>query len=75
MARPAPKRRGVTGRAGGYAADVDTAGMDPAMIAQLTGTRANKVESDYIKGTGRKSAVEAVKRARRANKQPPLMEG
>lgn len=72
MARPAPKRRGVRGQAGNYAADVDTAGMDPKMIEDLTGTKATKVESDYIKGTGRASSVEAVRRARRANKQPPL---
>ena len=53
---------------------IDTTGMDPADIAQLIGTKATKLESDYIKGTKRASAVEAVRRARRANKQPPLKE-
>jgi hypothetical protein len=72
MARPLPKKRGVTGRAGGYAADVDTTGMDEAMKAQLTGTPMTKIESDYVKGTGRASSVEAVRRARKANKKPLL---
>lgn len=70
MARP----KVPIGRAGNYTAPVDTAGMDPAMIADLTGAKADKTERAYIKGTGRKSAVEAVKRARKANKQPPLKE-
>lgn len=70
--RPRIKTRPVTGKAGNYAAPVDTAGMDPDMIVDLTGTKATKLESAYIKGTGRKSAVEAVRRARRANRQPPL---
>ena len=72
MARPKVKSRPVTGRAGNYAAPIDTAGMDPEMITELTGTKATKVESDYLRGTNRPSAIEAVKRARRANRQPPL---
>ena len=71
MARQVKKRQ-VMGRAGNYVAPIDTAGMDPEMIAELTGTKANKVESSYISGTRRPSATEAVKRARRANRQPPL---
>lgn len=73
MARPAPKRRGVRGQVGNYVADIDTVGMSDEDKALFTGTKANKVESDYIKGTGgRASAIEAVRRARKANKQPPL---
>lgn len=73
MARPAIKSRPVTARAGNYVSPIDTTGMDTEMLATLTGTKPNKVESDYIKGTGgRPSAIEAVRRARRANRQPPL---
>lgn len=67
-----PKRKYPTGKVGNYAAPVDTTGMDPDMIADLTGTKMTKIESAYVKGTGRPSAIEAVKRARRANRQPPL---
>jgi len=61
-------------RAGNYVAPVDTVGMDPEMKSSLTGTPMNKVEKAYVQGTGRKSAVEAVRRARRANKAPLLKE-
>lgn len=33
--RPTPAKRGSVARAGGYAAPVDTAGMDPAMKRTL----------------------------------------
>lgn len=72
MARPAPAKRYPTGRAGNYAAPVDTSGMDVDMAATLIGTHPNRIEQDYIAGTKRKSAVEAVRRARKANLQPPL---
>jgi len=73
MARAAiVKRKPVIGRVGGYAAPVDTVGMDEDMKAQMTGTPMNKTEAAYVSGTKRPSAVEAVKRARKANKQPLL---
>ena len=70
--RPAVKKRPVIGKISNYAAPVDTAGMDEEMIIQMIGTKPDKIESDYMKGTGRASSVEAVRRARRANKKPPL---
>lgn len=75
MARSVTVRKYPMGRAGGHAALIDTTGMPPEMIIDLTGTKMNKLESDFVKGTGRASSVEAVRRARRANKQPPLKEG
>jgi hypothetical protein len=63
-------RAKITIRAGNYAAEGDTAGMDEEMKATLTGTAMNKTEKAYVQGTGRKSSLEAVKRARKANKQP-----
>lgn len=69
MARPKIKTRPVVGKIGNYAAPVDTAGMDPDMIAMMIGTKPTKVESSYMRGGG---SSEAVRRARRANKQPPL---
>jgi hypothetical protein len=59
-------------RAGNYAAEGDTTGMDEEMKATLTGTPMTKTESAYVKGTGRPSAIKAVQRARKANKQPLL---
>lgn len=70
----AHRRRNPVGRVGGYAAEVDTTGMDPADIAQLIGTPMTKLEEDYVKGTGRASSKEAVRRARRANRKPPVKE-
>lgn len=70
-------RRPPTARVGNYAAPVDSQGMDQndPMFGELFGSPMNKVESDYMKGASNKaSAKEAVKRARRANKQPPLKE-
>jgi hypothetical protein len=72
MARSSVPRRSAVAKVGNYSADIDTTGMSDEDKTFFTGTKANKIESDYIKGTGRASAVEAVKRARRANKQPPL---
>lgn len=66
------KRGNPTGRIGNYAARVDESGMDPEMKGMMFGTKMTKLESDYVKGTGRASSVEAVKRARKANKQRPL---
>lgn len=68
MARKMP-----SGRVGNYRAPVDTVGMDEPMKALLTGTKMNKTESGYTKGRGA-SAKEAVRRARKANKQPLLKE-
>lgn len=68
----ASKRGNPVARAGNYAAETDSVGMDESMKSSLYGTKMNKVESDYVKGTGRASSVEAVRRARKANKQPPL---
>jgi hypothetical protein len=57
---------------------------DPEMQATLNGSSDNeagatpmdKTERDYFNGTGRRdSAVEAVRRARKANKQPALKYG
>lgn len=67
----ATKRGNPLGRAGNYAQQVDTTGMDPEMQAQLLGTKMTKVEKNYAKG-GSPNAREAIRRARRANKQPPL---
>jgi hypothetical protein len=64
------KKRPVVGKIGNYAAPVDTAGMDEDMIGMMIGTKPTKVESDYMKS--RPNSMEAVKRARRANRQPPL---
>lgn len=66
-------RKNPVAKVGNYAStDVDSTGMDPEMQAQMYGTKMDKTESAYVKGTGRPSSVEAVKRARKANKQPPL---
>ena len=57
---------------------------DPDMQATLNGSSSNeagatpmdKTERDYFNGTKRRdSAIEAVRRARKANKQPPLKYG
>lgn len=73
MARPAVKQRGVaTAKVGNYASDIDTTGMSEEDKAFFTGTPMTKLESAYVKGTGRPSAIQAVKNARKANKQPPL---
>ena len=74
------KRGNPVARAGNYAQEVDTEGMDPEMMETLglrrpKGTKMNKTESDYVKSAGgRSSATEAVRRARKANKQPSLKE-
>lgn len=69
------KRRNPTvARVGNYAQEVDSTGLgDEAMEAQLFGTKPDKVEKDYMKGARNKTtAREAVRRARKANKKPPL---
>lgn len=74
MARPRIATR--VARVGNYAQDVEPTGeaeMDSTLFGQK-GTPMTKLERAYVKGTGRKSAVQAVKNARRANKQPPLRE-
>lgn len=71
----ASKRSNPIARVGNYAAPVDTAGMDQSMISMMTGTKMSKTEASYLKGAKNKaSATEAIRRARRANKQPPLKE-
>lgn len=68
-------RKPPTFRIGNYAAPVDTAGMDQSMIDLGTGTKMNKTESSYVAGAKNKNtATEAVRRARRANRQPPIQE-
>jgi uncharacterized protein YqfA (UPF0365 family) len=65
MASP---RRNPVGRAGNYAQEIDTTGIDPEMKETLgLGIKMNKIESDYVKGTGRATAIDAVRRARKAN--------
>lgn len=71
MARPKVPGRAVA-KVGNYAAEIDTTNMSDEDKAFFTGTPMTKLERSYVTGTGRKSSVEAVKRARRANKQPPL---
>lgn len=67
------RRKSPVGRAGNYAADVDTTGMDESMKTSLFGTGMDKTESNYVKSRGNSSSsVEAVRRSRRANKQRPL---
>ncbi len=62
-------------RVGNYAAPVEAVGIDPEMKATLFGTAMNKTEKGYVKSRGGAvSAMEAVRRARRANKQPPVKE-
>lgn len=70
----ASKRKNPTAKVGNYATtDVDSTGMDPDMQAQMYGTKMDKTESSYVSGAqNKKTATEAVRRARRANKQPPL---
>ena len=72
--RPQPMKRTVTARVGNYSSDIDTTGMSEDDKTFWTGTKMTKLESDYVKGTGRASSVEAVRRARKANKQPLLKE-
>lgn len=74
MASP---RKNPVARVGNYAAPVDSQGMDQSdpMFGELFGTKMDKTESSYVSGAKNKSsATEAVRRARRANKQPPLKE-
>ena len=43
---------------------------------EMGGTPMDKTERDYFNGTGQRgSAVEAIRRARRANNKPPLSYG
>ena len=71
----ASKRGNPVARVGGYAQEVDSTGVDPSMQSTLYGTKMDKTEKDYVSGTGgRPSAMEAVRRARKANKQPPVRE-
>ena len=65
----------VLGRAGNYAAPVDSIDLDSAMKATLLGTPMDKVEKAYVGNKGPdSSAMEAVRRARRANRKPPVRE-
>jgi len=69
----ASKRRNPLARAGNYAQEVDSTGLDPEMKNSLFGAKSlgkmTKVERDYVKDkSGSASSVEAVRRARKANK-------
>lgn len=69
------QRKSPVARAGNYAAEMDTFGLDPEMKATLLGTPMDKVESAYVSGKGgSESAREAVRRARKANRKPPVRE-
>lgn len=72
------KRRSPTARVGNYTAPVDTSGLDPSMkstMGMATTKRMNSTESRYVAGAPNKStAMEAVRRTRRANKMPGLPE-
>ncbi len=69
------KRGNPVARVGNYAQEVDSTGIDPEMKQVMFGTPMDPTESAYVQGTGnRPSAIQAVKRARKANKQPPLAE-
>jgi hypothetical protein len=47
--------------------------LEGASDNEAGATPMDKTERDYFNGTGRRdSAVEAVRRARKANKKPPL---
>lgn len=73
----ASKRGNPIARAGNYAQEVDSTAMDPEMKASLMGTKMSKTEESYLKGRSgraRETATEAIRRARKANKQKPLQE-
>ena len=71
MGRPVVRQRNI--KIGNYRANVEP---DPEGVLESvqTQTPLTKVEKDYVKGTRRTTAMEAVRRARRANKQPPPKE-
>ena len=69
------RRKDPTARVGNYVAPADSIGMDEGMKATLFGTPMDKVESAYVSGKGGSdSARDAVRRARRANRKPPVKE-
>jgi hypothetical protein len=69
----ASKRGNPVARAGNYAQEIDSTGVDQEMKNTVFGTPMTKAEKGYVSGVGnRPSATEAVRRARKANKQPPL---
>lgn len=70
----ASKRGNPVARVGNYAQETDSTGLDPEMKSTLFGTKMSKTESNFVKGTGRASSMEAVRRARKANRQPPVKE-
>lgn len=71
----ASKRGNPVAKVGNYAQEVDSVGMDSGMKAQMFGSKMDKTESKYVSGAKNKStATEAVRRARKANKQRPLLE-
>jgi hypothetical protein len=75
-------RKNPVARAGNYAQEMDSGAMgtmDQSMRDVLFNggdrnpTAMTGLEKRYVKGVGgRSSATEAVKRARKANRQPPL---
>jgi hypothetical protein len=69
-------RRLMTGNVGGFAAPIDTTNMDEETKRVFQRPKnMNKTERDFVAGSkDKKSATEAVRRARTANKQPPIPE-
>ena len=70
----ASKRGNPVARVGNYVQDVDSVGVDQPMKDLMFGTPMTQVEKNYVKGTKRPSAMAAVRKARKANKQPPVQE-
>lgn len=69
------QRRAPVARVGNYAAEVDSFGLDPELKATLLGTPMDKTESAYVASKGgSESSREAVRRARKANRKPPVKE-
>jgi hypothetical protein len=71
----ASKRKNPTARIGNYTAPIDTTGggIDNSMLNDMLGTPMDKTEASYVASrSGAPAAKEAVRRARRANKMPPV---
>jgi len=66
-------RKNPVARVGNYAQEVDPATLDPEMSSMMFGKKMDKTESAYVKGKKNSpTAIEAVRRARKANKAAPL---
>lgn len=69
----ATRRGNPAAQVGNYMQEVDSTGVDDSMKETLFGTPTSKTEKAYLKHRGGAgSAKEAIRRARRANKQPPV---